>query len=462
MNAIDQLAVVVDRQRRAVAADPYPSVATRLDRIDRVRRLVTEGEERIRAAMQTDFGSLHPAMVVMLDTLPVIDRVAHFEAHLGAWMEPEVVPLGDVHGSSTGQIVRVPKGVMGNIAPWNFPIESALVMAVDMLAAGNTVVVKPSELAPATSAVLATLVAEYFAVEELAVVEGGVEVAEAFARTKWDHLTYTGGGRVGRLVAQAAAANLVPVTRELGGKNPALFAPDAVDDNLVGRFLSFRSLKAGQICTSPDYVLVPRDRLDEWVERACRIWRNWYPQWVGHPDITGIINSRHVDRLLGYLDEAASRGVRVIGLNDDVADVAARQLPMTLVVDPPVDLGCMVDEVFGPIVPVVPYDSVEEAMARINAGPAPLGAYLASYDEALAERFVIQVRSGGTGINTFGLQGGHAALPFGGVGASGTGCHSGHGGFLNYSHTKSVFRGADDSFVHQVITPPFTEGGSDA
>ena len=461
MNTLDRLADVVQRQRAAFAAEPYPSLAVRLDRIDRLRRLVTDGEERIRVAMQADFGSLHPAMVVMLDTLPVIDRVAHFEANLERWLEPEAVPLGDVHGSSVGQILRVPKGVMGNIAPWNFPIESALVMAVDMLAAGNRVVVKPSELAPATSATLAALVGEYFAEEELAVVEGGVEVAEAFARTVWDHLTYTGGGRVGRLVAQAAAANLVPVTLELGGKNPALFAPDGVDDTLIGRFLAFRSLKAGQICTSPDYVLVPRAQLDTWVAAARRIWSGWYPRWVGHPDITGIINARHVDRLLGYLVEATARGVSIVGLNDDLPDPPARLLPMTLVVDPPADLGCMVDEVFGPIVPVVPYDTIDEAFARINAGPAPLGAYLATYDDELADRFAFTVRSGGTGINTFGLQGGHAALPFGGVGASGSGCHSGHAGFLNYSHTKSVFRGADDSFVHQVILPPFTPGPAD-
>lgn len=458
MTTTDVLEQAFHRQQAAFAADPYPTLAIRLDRIGRLRQLVTEGDDRIRVAMQADFGSLHPAMVVMLDTLPVIDRVAHFETQLEGWLQPEDVPLGDLHGSSTGQIVRVPKGVMGNIAPWNFPIESALVMAVDMLAAGNRVIIKPSELAPATSTVLAALVGEYCSPEELTVVEGGVEMAEAFARMPWDHLTYTGGGRVGRLVAQAAAANLVPVTLELGGKNPALFAADSVNETMVARFLSFRSLKAGQICTSPDYVLVPRDQLGEWVALAQQVWRGWYPRWVGHADITGIINERHVARLMGYLDEARSRGVTVVGLNDDQPDVDARQLPMTLVVDPPAELACMTDEVFGPIVPVVPYDSLDEAFARINAGPAPLGAYLAARDEALADQFVLRVRSGGTGINTFGLQGGHPALPFGGVGASGHGCHSGHGGFLNYSHTKSVFRGADDSFVHQVILPPFEKG----
>jgi coniferyl-aldehyde dehydrogenase len=449
---IDDLEQAFARQKAAL--DSFPGLERRLDRLGRLRALVTDGEDRLRTAMQSDFGSLHPAMVVMLDTLPVIERVTHIEQHLAAWMAPEEIALGEAHGSSTGTIIRVPKGVMGNIAPWNFPVESALVMTADMMAAGNTVIVKPSELAPATAAAVAALVAEHFSADELAVVEGGVDVAAAFAAMPWDHLTYTGGGRVGKLVARAAAENLVPVTLELGGKNPAVFAPDGVEEVLIARFLAFRALKSGQICTSPDHVWVPRERLDEWVATASRIWRGWYPRWVGHPDITGIINHAHVMRLMGYLDEARDRGVTVVGLNDDEPDIPARQLPMTLVIDPPPDLGCMTDEVFGPIVPVVPYDSIDEVVSRLNAGPSPLGAYLATRDTALADRFAIEVRSGGTGINTFGLQGGHAALPFGGFGASGHGCHSGHAGFLNYSHTRSVFRGADDSFVHQVITPP--------
>jgi coniferyl-aldehyde dehydrogenase len=456
--SVDRLHQVFAAQRAAAAADPMPSIAVRLDRLVRLKSLLDSEFDRIADAVVADFGTLPTSAVFTLDTLPVTSRVDHVSAHLAQWMAPRDVDLGPEHGSSTGRVLRVPKGVCGNIAPWNFPVESALVMAVDMLAAGNTVIVKPSELAPATADVLETLVGEWFDPTELAVVCGDVELATAFASMPWDHLTYTGGGRVGRLVAQAAASNLVPCTLELGGKNPALFAPDGVTDELVGRFLAFRALKAGQICTSPDYVLCPRDQIDTWVHIASRWWRERCPTWVDGPGAVSIINDHHLHRLVGYLDEAMARGVRVVGLNDDVVDVARRLVPMTLVVDPPADLGCMVDEVFGPVVPVVPYDSVDEAMARINAGPSPLGAYLASRDDALAERFTLTVRSGGTGLNTFGLQGGHAALPFGGFGASGMGCHSGFEGFCNYSHTKSVFHGADDSFVHQVIQPPYVGG----
>ncbi len=186
------------------------------------------------------------------------------------------------------------------------------------------------------------------------------------------------------------------------------------------------------------------------------MWPRIYPDGlVGHPDATGIINTQHYERLLSYLDEAHDRGVTVVTLGGEQPNASLRQIPVSLVIDPPANLACMTDEVFGPIVPVVAYDTLDHAIARINKGPSPLGAYLASRDPALADRFKVAVRSGGTGINTFGLQGANAALPFGGFGASGQGCHSGFEGFCNYSHTKSVFHGADDSFVHQLITPPY-------
>ena len=444
-----------DAQRAFFLADPNPDLATRLDRIQTVKVMLEARIENIRAAMQADFGALHPAMVEMLDVLPVTGRVEHFAANLEAWLEPEIVDLGPEHGSATGEIRRLPKGVNGNIAPWNFPIESAVVMAVDMLAAGNTVMIKPSELAPATSSVLASIIDEFFEPEVMTVVEGGVDASQAFASLPWDHLTYTGSGRVGALVAEAAARNLVPITLELGGKNPALFAPDGVEAELVARFLDFKALKAGQICTSPDYAMVPRSRLGEWLELARSYWGGIYDHYVDHADAAGIINRAHYARVTGYIDEAVGAGCVIEAVPDEAPDPDRRVVPMTFIVEPDRSLGCMTDEVFGPIVPVLTYDDVDAAMAEINAGPVPLGSYIATRDRDLANRFVERVRSGGAGVNTFGLQGGHVKLPFGGLGASGTGCHSGHAGFLNYCHTKSVFNGADDSFVHAVIKPPY-------
>lgn len=448
-----------DTQKGVVLADPMPTLDIRMSRLADLRRMLEDHLDAIRTAVTADFGSIHPSMVEILDTWPVLGRIAYFEEHLSDWMQSRSVELGAEHGSSTGEVIQVPKGVNGIIGPWNFPIESNLVMAVDVLAAGNTAIIKPSELAPATSQVLADAVTDVFDPGVLAVVQGGADVAGEFAAMPWDHLTFTGSGRVGRLVMEAAAKNLVPVTLELGGKNPAVFAADGVTEELVGRYLSFRTLKGGQICTSPDYVMVPNDQMEQWIDLATSFWKKVYPSYVGSADATGIINEAHYNRVVGYIDDARDEGVRIVGLNDDQVDPESRQVPLTLVIDPPEHLGCMSEEAFGPVVSVVGYDSVDDAMDRINAGPSPLGAYLATSDSELGDRFAITVRSGGTGINTFGLQGGHPALPFGGFGASGHGCHGAREGFLNYSHTKSVFRGADDSFVHQAIVPPYGEGG---
>jgi coniferyl-aldehyde dehydrogenase len=419
--------------------------------------MVIERRLTFQASLAEDFGSHHPWLVDLMETGPVIARVKHIEANLADWMTPRAIDLGPEHGSSRGEILYLPKGVTGNIAPWNFAIESALVMCADMLAAGNTIIIKPSELAPATAQAVDDAVRTCFDPEVMAVVQGGPDLAEVFAGLPWDHLTFTGSARIGRRVMQAAAMNLVPVTLELGGKNPAVFASDGVTPDLIKLFLSFRALKSGQVCTSPDYVMVAEDQLDQWVSLASDLWRQAYPSYVGHPDCVGIINPAHYARVMGYLDEAAARGVRTLCLNGDRPDPVKRQIPLTLVIDPPADLGCMMDEVFGPVIPVTPYRSIDEAMERINAGPSPLGSYLATHDDALARRFITTVRSGGAAINNFGLQGGHVALPFGGVGASGHGCHSAREGFLGYSHTKSVFHGAADSIVHKVLEPPLSE-----
>lgn len=448
---------VFDCQKDAHHRDPVPSIDVRLGRITRLAAAIATRRGRLHAAIREDFGAHDGRLTDLMEIGPVLQRAAHVSANLSDWTAPRDVELGPEHGASRGRVLHLPKGVMGNIAPWNFPIESALVMCVDMIAAGNRVIIKPSEFAPATAQAVEDLVAGIFDDSELAVIQGDADFARAFAEMPWDHLTFTGSPRVGRLVAQAAGRRLVPVTLELGGKNPALFMHDALTDDLIRLFLSFRVLKAGQVCTSPDYALVPENGLETWIERACSVWRAAYPSYCGHRDATGIINAQHYSRLTGYLDEARSKGVRIVSLNGEPPDQSRRQIPPTLVVRPPDDLACMQEEIFGPIIPVVTYASLDEAIARINSGPSPLASYIATHDETAAEEFILRVRSGGAAVNNFGLQGGHVALPFGGFGASGHGCHSAREGVLGYTHVKSVFHGAADSIVHQVLAPPLSE-----
>lgn len=453
---LKQLEKIIGDQKRAQALDPFPTLEERLVHLRRLKSMLLESREAFREALNRDFGNHHPWMSDMLEAGSVIGRIRHFEQALPNWLKHEAVPLEDAHGTSRAEIMIVPKGVNGIIAPWNFPLECALVMITDMFAAGNRVVIKPSELAPACAEVLERVVNAHFDPDLLAVVQGGPAFAQAFAAMPWDHLTYTGSTRVGRLVAEAAARNLVPLTLELGGKNPAIFATDGVTAEMIKLFLSFRTLKAGQVCTSPDYVLVPRDRLDAWVTIARQEWTSAYQTSIGHPDTTGIINERHYHRVLGYVEEARAKGVRVENLTGEKPDAARRQVPLTLIVDPPDELACMQEEVFGPVIPVVPYDSIGSCVSRINAGPTPLAAYIVTDEQDLAQRLVTQIRCGGAGVNTFGLQGSHPALPFGGMGASGYGCHSGREGFLNYSHRRSVFHAGHDSIVHQALSIPLS------
>jgi coniferyl-aldehyde dehydrogenase len=446
-------------QKAAFLQNSMPTLDERLDRLRRLEAAMVENRVGFQKTLNEDFGQ-HPALVTdLFETGGVIGRSRYVQAMLGEWMKPSPRELDPAaHGGSTAQVIHQPKGVIGNLAPWNFPIECALVMVNDMLAAGNRVIVKASRQTPATSELMQAVIAERFDETELVIVQADtVDFSEHFCTLPWDHLTYTGGGNIGRTVLRHAAENLTPVTLELGGKNPTLFSEEGVCDLLVERFLYNRVFKGGQVCTSPDYALVPRTRIQEWVALAEAAWSGMYPRYVGHPDATGTINRRHYDRLLGYLDEARAAGCAVISLNGDEPDPETLQIPMVVVVDPPEHLEVMREEMFGPITAIKPYDSFEAAIDYINGRDRPLAAYFVGRERDLIARFQERVIAGGVGINVFGLQGAHPALPFGGTGASGMGCHSGFEGFLTYTHNKSVFECADDSPIMASLKGPYGE-----
>ena len=445
-------------QKAALSDNPNPSLEQRQCWLEQLEQMLVAKRSDISTALQSDFGS-HPSVVTDLyETGGVIVRARYFRRQLEQWLAPQSIELSKkLHGAAAAEVVLMPKGVVGNIAPWNFPIECALVMAADMLAAGNRVILKPSLLAPTTAGVVAQAVSEYFDENVLAVATGGDELTTYFPHLPWDHLTYTGSPAVGRIIMRAAAENLVPVTLELGGKNPAVFTADGIDDDLLRIFLESRIMKGGQVCISPDYVLVPRAHWDDWLKRVCRLWSQMYPHYVGHADATSAINDAHYHRVMGYVEEARARGVQVVSLNGDEPDPASRQIPMYVIVEPPADLKCMEEEIFGPVTPLCSYDSLDDVIARLNAGASPLASYIASHDQMAAQKFVEQVRSGGAGVNNFGTQAGHPAIPFGGLGNSGFGCHSGYEGFRNYCHAKGVFRGAADSLVAKMMRLPYGE-----
>jgi coniferyl-aldehyde dehydrogenase len=444
-------------QKAAFSHNTMPTLDERLDRLRRLEAAMVRNRKGFQESLAADFGSHSPLVTDLFETGGVLGRNRYIQTQLAEWMQPSERPLNAyVHGQSSARVIRQPKGVIGNLAPWNFPIECALVMVNDMLAAGNRVIVKASEQTEATSNLLRQAISEAFDENELAVVCGeDIAFAEYFCTLPWDHLTYTGGGRIGRNVLRLAAERLTPVTLELGGKNPTVFSETGVSADLVERFLYNRVFKGGQVCTSPDYAFVPAHRLDEWIALAKSTWSAMYPSYVGHPDATGTINRRHYDRILGYLREAEAAGCTVVSLNGDTPDPERLQIPMYLVIDPGEALGVMTDEIFGPITAVKPYTSFDEAVDYINSHDRPLAAYFVGRERDLADAFQSRVIAGGIGINVFGLQGAEPALPFGGIGASGMGCHSGYEGFIGFTHSKSVFECADDSPLMAALKGPY-------
>jgi coniferyl-aldehyde dehydrogenase len=446
-------------QKEAFLKDSMPTLGARMDRLKRVEAAMVKNRVGFQKTLTEDFGAHSPYVTDLFETGGVIGRSRYIQTQLAEWMKPSPRGLNPAaHGSSTAQVIRQPKGVIGNMAPWNFPIECAMVMVNDMLAAGNRVIVKASSQTQATSALLQEVIAAEFDESELSVVYGeSGSFAEYFCAMPWNHLTYTGGGGIAKGVLKLAANNLTQVTLELGGKNPTVFSREGVSEHLVERFLYNRVFKGGQVCTSPDYAMVPADKMDEWVRIAKSTWSAMYPTYVGHPDATGTINRRHYDRLMGYLDEARAAGCEVISLNGEAPNSETLQIPMYIVLDPDEDLEVMKEEMFGPITAVRPYKTLDEAIDFINRRDRPLAAYFVARERDQIEKFQSSVISGGIGINVFGLQGAEPALPFGGTGASGMGCHSGFEGFLTYTHNKSVFECADDSVLMASLKGPYGE-----
>ena len=337
--------------------------------------------------------------------------------------------------------MRQPLGVVGVISPWNYPVQLALLPVVAALAAGNRVLLKPSELTPKTSALLERIVGSRFAADEFAVVTGGSDIGEAFARLPFDHLFFTGSTAVGRKIARAAAENLTPLTLELGGKSPALIHADADLEALAPRLVMGKLLNAGQTCIAPDYVLAPADRVDALVKALTASVAALYPQLGANPDYTSIINDRHYARLAALIDDAEAKGARVVRLNpgNELLPDRARKLAPTLLVDVHDDMAAMREEIFGPILPIETYSTFDEAIAKINARPRPLAFYAFGGDARSRMRLLQQTIAGGVTLDDTLWHFCNEELPFGGVGASGYGAYHGERGFLAFTHEKAVF-----------------------
>ncbi|MCY1266179.1 Coniferyl aldehyde dehydrogenase [compost metagenome] len=433
---ISQLDELFQLQRQAFRANPMPAAGQRLQWLKSLAGLLRDERQAIVEAISADFGNRSADETLIAEIMPALHGIQYASRNLRKWMKPSRRKVGVQFMPGSAKVVYQPLGVVGIIVPWNYPLFLAISPLVAALAAGNRVMIKMSESTPATARVLRDILARTFPEDLVAVVEGEVEVGVAFSRLPFDHLLFTGATGVGKHVMRAAADNLTPVTLELGGKSPALISAEVPMKDAAERIAFGKSLNAGQTCVAPDYVLVPRQRVDEFVSAYREVVQRFYPQVENNPDYTSIINERQHARLNGYLSDAEARGARIVPL---LPAAGGRRMPQALLLDVNDEMKVMQEEIFGPLLPVVPYATLDEALTYINDRPRPLALYYFGYDRGEQEHVLAQTHSGGVCLNDTLLHVAQDDMPFGGIGPSGMGHYHGHEGFLTFSKAKGVF-----------------------
>jgi coniferyl-aldehyde dehydrogenase len=429
----------LDAMKAAQLRDGAPSAALRKDRIDRAIALLRSNKDALVDAISADYSCRGKQQTLLADILASIEGLRFNREHLDAWMaQPATTePFPGVKAKVEYQ----PLGVVGIISPWNFPIVLAFGPLAGAFAAGNRAIIKPSELTPVTSELLAELIARAFDSDELTTVLGGAETGAAFSAQPFDHLVFTGSTQVAHSVMRAASGNLVPVTLELGGKSPVLVSKDADLQRAAQRVMTVKTFNAGQICLAPDYVLIPAGRIDAFVEHAKAAVSQMYPSIRENPDYTAMINVRGFERQLSLVDDARQQGAKVVSLapaDEDLSDPAVRKMAPTLITGTADTMRVMQEEIFGPVLPVVTYETFDEALAYVNARPRPLALYYFGDDAAGHEQVSARTTSGALVVNDAMTHVFFDTLPFGGVGASGMGHYHGEYGYRTFSHAKPV------------------------
>ena len=455
--SLEKLQPGFDQMREAQLADPMPGLETRRDRLQRLLKGLEEHEEACTQAISADFGQRSAFETANYDITVTLADIKYQIRNLARWMRirKRSVPRHLMPGRA--RIVPQPLGVVGVISPWNFPGFLSLSPVAGAIAAGNRVMLKPSEWTPKTSALLAELASEAFEPDEFAVFEGGIETGRAFSELPFDHLLFTGSTRVAKEVSHSAAKNLTPLTLELGGKSPALVCPDANLKRAAERIVFGKLANAGQICIAPDYVFVERAKFHDFIEMLQTYIKKAYPRLNNNPDYTSIISADHFTRLNRMIEEAREDGAEIISINPDgeTLESSARKIPPTLILRPNPTLGLMQEEIFGPILPVLSYEKIEEAIEFVQHRARPLALYLFTEKTRERERILRETVSGGVAVNEVLFHCVCETLPFGGVGASGMGSYHGQAGFDTFSHLKPVFIQPRFNF-NFFLVPPIT------
>ena len=459
---IARLGDIIARQRRAHRVGPVASKQVRRDRLRAIIDILTANRMKIRDALNADHG-VHPELMTdLVEVAGGIARARQALEQLDSWMAPQPRPVEAGFGGARAWIEFQPKGVIGNMVPWNFPFEIGLGPVAEMLASGNRVVIKPSELTPSCAQLMREMVAQAFEEEVVTTVLGGPRVAREFAAADWDHLLFTGSTAVGREVMRLAADKLTPVTLELGSKSPIIVTPSGLDERCVRSIIGLKLVKSGQVCVSADHVHVPRAQITAFVDLASSYIRHATPAHSRSRDCTSVINDRHFARLGDLIEDARAKGADIIVPEQDaVTDPASRRMPLTLILGVTETMRVAQEEIFGPVLPIFAYDDLSDVIDRLQCTDAPLTMSIFSHDQQEIDRIVGATVSGGVSVNGASLNTAVISLGFGGVGASGMGRHHGVEGFREFSNSRSMFvRGEEDHA--EIIFPPYGEAAETA
>jgi len=442
------------QQKKYFADNTYPSYHDRINDLKKLKALMINNQQALIDAMSQDFGHRSAEDTKIGDILTTVMGINYTIKKLKKWMKPEKKHIGILFQPAKGEVVYQPKGVIGIIAPWNYPVFLAFGPLTAALAAGDTAMIKMSEYTPKTNSLLAKLVASAFPIEQVAIVCGEADMAAAFSNVAFDHLFFTGSTGVGKLVMQAAALNLVPVTLELGGKSPTIIDNDIDIKTAISRLILGKTLNSGQTCVAPDYIFCPQNKVAELIQAFQTHYQSMYPKVQENNDSTCIINDAQKARIDSLLVNAKERGANIIPLLQESGKAQSRKMPLTLLTNVNDDMAVMQEEIFGPLLPIIGYKDVSEAIDYINSKPRPLALYICSFNKSFQQQILLNTHAGGVCINEAAFHVAIDDLPFGGIGASGMGQYHGSEGFKTFSHGKSVLSRGRIS-LGSLLFPPF-------
>ena len=465
-SSFENMNEVLNLQKKKFINDGPPSIELRIDRLNRLKSMLIENRYELTDALSSDFGSRSKNASLLSDVYTVLPEITNAIKNIKRWTKDEKRSSNKPFSlfGAKSYIRYEPLGTIGMISPWNFPVNLAFGPLASIFAAGNQVMHKPSELTPATAALMKELCDKAYDQDEFATFLGGPETGEAFSRLNFDHLLYTGSGNVGKHVMHAAAQNLVPVTLELGGKSPVVVGNSADIKATAKRVMFGKTMNAGQICLAPDYVMVHKDKKDEFISEAENAVADYYPDIKNNDDYTSIINERHFNRLNELIDDAREKGATINQINPSNEDFTQQEffkIPPTIITNTSDDMRVMTEEIFGPVLPVVEFTEVKEALDSINSKDRPLGLYYFGTDKNEQSNVLNNTSSGGVTINNVVGHIQQQDLPFGGVGPSGMGRYHSQDGFKNFSNARAVFKDVPffmDNLAFGMIRPPYKEG----